>query len=259
MHNAIKETKNKINEYFELKQSITTGIVQQALEKKRRELINGLNYVESTYFQTEKWSFHRIRKRELDTVLEIIGGSLKVHKLLLEEELKQHGPLSDVENYIKDIENLLSGKDYSFNEQNLDVYTDYLSLKKSPQNSNLIFMSYANKDKKDVGKLCDILEEKYNYRVFRAHDTIDIGEEWKDEIIQRLDECIGLVAWVTKNFRMRAWPHQECGYAIAKNVPIYPILMMKKIPGILEYIQGLPVSTPLDFDLIAEEINKTFS
>jgi len=127
------------------------------------------------------------------------------------------------------------------------------------RDKKLLFISYANKDKDDVGILCDILVNKYGYDVFRAHDTIEIGEEWKDEIIKNLEECDGLIAWVTTKFRARAWTHQECGYAIAKNITLYPILMMKTIPGILEFVQGLPVKKPLDFEYIADKIHKNFT
>ena len=127
------------------------------------------------------------------------------------------------------------------------------------RDKKLLFISYANKDKDEVGVLCDILVNKYGYDVFRAHDTIEIGEEWKDEIIKNLEKCDGLVAWVTKKFRTRAWTHQECGYAIAKNITLYPILMMNTIPCILKFVQGLPVKKPLDFECIADKIHEKFT
>jgi len=54
--------------------------------------------------------------------------------------------------------------------------------------------------KKIVGDISNILESEYGYKVFRAHDTIPGGENWRNELKENLRKCEGLIAYVTEHF-----------------------------------------------------------
>jgi len=123
----------------------------------------------------------------------------------------------------------------------------------------LLFFSYSSKDSKKVGEICDILEKGYNYDVFKAHDTIKVTQEWRAKIKENLDNCDGLVAYITRNFRGSEWTYQECGWVAGRKVPIYPLFIMKKIPdGFIEERQGTRISDKTDAKVIAQKINETF-
>lgn len=124
----------------------------------------------------------------------------------------------------------------------------------------LIFFSYSSKDSKKVGEICEILEKDYNYDVFKAHETIKVTQEWRAKIKENLDNCDGLVAYITRNFRGSEWTYQECGWVAGRRKPIYSLFIMKKIPdGFLEEMQGTRISYKTDVKEIARKINDAFS
>jgi len=92
----------------------------------------------------------------------------------------------------------------------------------------LLFFSYSSKDSKKVGEICNILEKDYNYDCFKAHDTIKVTQVWRAKIKENLDNCDGLVAYITRNFRGSEWTYQECGWVAGRKVPIYSFFIMKK-------------------------------
>lgn len=124
----------------------------------------------------------------------------------------------------------------------------------------LLFFSYSSKDSKKVGEICDILEKNYNYDCFKAHDTIKVTQEWRAKIKENLDNCDGLVAYITRNFRGSEWAYQECGWVAGRKVQIYSLFIMKKIPaGFIEERQGTRISDKTDAKEIAQKINEVFS
>ena len=123
----------------------------------------------------------------------------------------------------------------------------------------LLFFSYSVKDREKVGEICDILVDNYNFNVFKAHDTIKVTQEWRGEIKDNLDNCDGLVAYITRDFRVSTWTFQECGWAAGRGIPIYSLFIMKKIPGgFIEERQGTRISYETDPKAIAQKIDDAF-
>ena len=124
----------------------------------------------------------------------------------------------------------------------------------------LIFFSYSSKDNKKVGEICEILEKDYKFDVFKAHETIKVTQEWRAKIKENLDNCDGLVAYITRNFRGSEWTYQECGWVAGRHKPIYSLFIMKKIPdGFLEETQGTRINYKTNEKEIARKINEAFS
>lgn len=138
-----------------------------------------------------------------------------------------------------------------------------LKLSESADRKNekkLIFFSYSSKDNKKVGEICEILEKDYKFNVFKAHETIKVTQEWRTKIKENLDNCDGLVAYITRNFRGSEWTYQECGWVAGRHKPIYSLFLMKKIPdGFLEEMQGTRIGYKTDEKEIARKINEAFS
>lgn len=123
----------------------------------------------------------------------------------------------------------------------------------------LLFFSYSTKDRVKVGEICDILTGDYNFDVFKAHDTIRVTQEWRTEIKENLDNCDGLVAYITRNFRSSEWTYQECGWVAGRGIPIYSLFIMKKIPsGFIEERQGTRILDSTEPKEIAQQINGAF-
>lgn len=123
----------------------------------------------------------------------------------------------------------------------------------------LLFFSYSTKDRAKVGEICDILTGDYNFDVFKAHDTIRVTQEWRTEIKENLDNCDGLVAYITRNFRSSEWTYQECGWVAGRGIPIYSLFVMKKIPGgFIEERQGTRILDATEPKEIAQQINGAF-
>jgi hypothetical protein len=118
----------------------------------------------------------------------------------------------------------------------------------------LLFFSYSSKDSKKIGEICDILTKEYNYDLFRAHDTIKVTREWRDEIKKNLANCDGLVAYITRHFRRSEWTYQECGWIAGRDIPIYSLFIIKKIPdGFIEERQRTRINEKMNAKEVAKK------
>ena len=198
------------------------------------------------------------RREDIEKINEIIASSLRIYGEEYEKAIDPKIP--GTRKKLQQVGQLLNGARFaSSNSHRWDeFYEGYQQpLKKS---GKLIFFSYNNRDMKDVGKIADRLHNKYGYEVFRAHDkeSIDNDEDWRIKIRENLENCDLLVAYVNRNFRGSAWTHQECGWVMARGIPIYSLIFMKKIPGLLEAKQGTKLKPPLDYGKVAQDIHDFF-
>jgi hypothetical protein len=183
-----------------------------------------------------------------------LGSALNLYLLHLDEEISMFD-LPQLKSKRKNISSMLEVDIY----QGLDthLYDEYYIIKQETI-PNLLFFSYNINDKKIVGKISEILESKYGYTVFRAHDTIPSGKIWRDTLKENLTKCEGLIAYVTENFLPSFYAHQECGWVMGQKRPIFPLFLTDKKPGLLEEWQGKPIDGPPDPDYLAELINDAF-
>ena len=195
------------------------------------------------------------RSSEIDVIHEWIASSLKIYALELEKAQDPNLPTSILR--FQRTRAILNSARFDVPLNNLwdEYYEGYNKVKKGKK--RLLFFSYSSKNQGIVGKISKILEAEYNYSVFKAHDkrSIDIDEKWRAEIQHNLEICDGLIAYVTRFFRFSAWTHQECGWAMAREIPIYSLLEMKSIPGFLEEKQGVRITHPIDYVKVASDIH----
>jgi hypothetical protein len=100
------------------------------------------------------------------------------------------------------------------------------------------FLSYNHNDKATAGQVAQLIET-HGDEAFRAHDTIDVSDKWREEILSHLDSCSALVAIVTENFVTAPYPNQEVGIVIGKDKPVFSLKYVPILPGFLEMYQAI--------------------
>jgi len=102
-----------------------------------------------------------------------------------------------------------------------------------------LFLSCSHEDKKMAG----VLKEAFNHygiEAFLAHEDIQVGQEWRNTILNNLKLCDVFIAMISKNFTDSDWTDQEVGFAICQEKTIIPISMDGQKPyGFLEAIPNL--------------------
>lgn len=197
------------------------------------------------------------RSSEIDNIHEWIASSLKIYAKKLEKAQDPNLPTSTLR-FLR-VSNLLKGerfRKYPINNLWDKFYEGYNTVIKGK--TRLLFFSYSSKDKKIVGKISKILVAKYPYSVFTAHDinSIDIDETWRGEIQRNLDNCHVLIAYVTSHFMCSEWTGQECGWVMARRIPIYSLFETESLPGFLEEKQGVRITHPINYVEVAKEIHE---
>jgi hypothetical protein len=105
------------------------------------------------------------------------------------------------------------------------------------------FLSYSHEDRVIARRVKDILEANA-VTAFLAHEDLDVSVQWRTEILRHLDTSSTLIAIVTENFIKSVWANQEVGMAIAKKLPIIPLMFSGSLvlKGFIEMYQGTSVS-----------------
>lgn len=81
---------------------------------------------------------------------------------------------------------------------------------------------------------------EYGIDAFVAHDDIAPTRVWENEIIAALRSCNALVALLADDARASAWVDQECGWAMARGVPIISVDIGMVPYGFFGRYQALP-------------------
>ena len=110
---------------------------------------------------------------------------------------------------------------------------------KKRSDSIFIFISYSSLDKEIANQIRDFLS-KFELEVFLAHDDIEISEEWKQVILQKLFECNVFIPLLTNNFKGSDWTSQEIGIVVGKrdDTLILPIKIEIVPYGFISHVQG---------------------
>jgi len=101
------------------------------------------------------------------------------------------------------------------------------------------FISYHHSDGRLAGKIKESLEE-YGAEVFVAHDDLQGGVAWQNEVLRSLKQADVFVAVLTPNFRSSKFTDQEIGVAVSEQKLIIPLMVDRdSVPhGFISPIQG---------------------
>jgi hypothetical protein len=112
------------------------------------------------------------------------------------------------------------------------------------------FISYSSVDKLVGAEVKKILD-RYDIDGFLAHDDIHVSEEWKERIINELNDADIFIALLSEDFKKSDWAPQEVGMAYNRDLLIIPLRLDSTIPyGFVGHLQGKPISKdniPLDY------------
>jgi nucleoside 2-deoxyribosyltransferase len=133
---------------------------------------------------------------------------------------------SSIINY-QDIIHPLDPKTLSI--ENTDIWLD---------NYIRLFISHKSEHKEDVSKLSGELKA-YGISSFVAHTDIVPTREWRLEIEKALRSTDIFLAFITEDFFSSDWTNQEIGFAVARGIPIIPLMVSGVLPrGFLSEIQA---------------------
>jgi hypothetical protein len=122
------------------------------------------------------------------------------------------------------------------------------------------FISYSTTDKLIAGQAKTLLED-YRIEAFLAHEDINVSQEWKDRIIQELNESSIFVPLLSEAYKQSDWAPQEIGLAFARdNVLFIPLSLDGTVPfGFISHIQGKRlIEGNINNELLVEPITNRF-
>ena len=112
------------------------------------------------------------------------------------------------------------------------------------------FLSHSNKDKKIARIFADNLSV-YGFKVFVAHDDIQLGEQWEETLKESIKNCELFLVLLSENFHPSRFTDQEIGIAIAFNKQIFPIRIDETKPyGFMSKFQAKKISIKIDHSQI---------
>ncbi len=119
------------------------------------------------------------------------------------------------------------------------------------------FISYSTRDRIAAAQIRDALAE-VGFRCFVAHDDLLVSEEWRDRIIEELRACELFIPLLSAAFKSSEWTSQEVGFAVAREIPIIPLLLDGTVPyGFIRNFQGRAVeATSLKVEMILVPLAK---
>jgi hypothetical protein len=122
------------------------------------------------------------------------------------------------------------------------------------------FISYSTKDKKH-GAAVKAALEKFQIKSFLAHNDLRVSEEWKNRILQELEECDIFIPLLSKEFSKSKWCDQETGISVNRGaVLIIPLSLDGTVPyGFISHIQSHKIAeTGIDAEILLDAIGTKF-
>lgn len=117
----------------------------------------------------------------------------------------------------------------------------------------LLFISHISKHKMLASEIARALQ-RYGIRSFVAHEQIDPGSVWIDEIQAKLGVCNALLALHHDGFSGSDWTSQEIGWVLGRGLPVLSIRFDEDPRGFVSRIQAIAGSRTKDAIQIAEEV-----
>lgn len=84
-----------------------------------------------------------------------------------------------------------------------------------PQPATTAFISYAYDDRAHGVQVKALLSD-VGFRVFLAHDDLEVSDEWRTRILEDLQRCDLFVPLLSANFVKSLWAPQEVGLAVSR-------------------------------------------
>lgn len=120
-----------------------------------------------------------------------------------------------------------------------------------------VFISYSHEDRELVGKIVLLLQEN-GLNVLWDHN-LSFGHGFTEQIKNFIAHAHVFMPVITEASSLRGWVHQEIGYAMALNIPIWP-LTKDRLPGeMLWHLHAMALSDNFEVlkkQLCKEELNK---
>ncbi len=236
---ALDFTEKKVYDYYRNIRSKVESSHRPVINRKQQEEVDRVIRAKEFLKKYPDANFVTIDESILKEIANTIRSSLEIYS----EEISKFALEYDIEDYRKEkneIEKILETEMVKNAQSNLFNKFHKSSIDK---NSTLeIFISYSSKDEKLAGKIRDIIK-KDSIEVFLAHRDIPLSEEWRNEILKKLETCSHLIAVCTENYQCSAWGNQEVGIALENKKKIIPIFAKgtdKTRFGFLEAKQGYP-------------------
>lgn len=100
-----------------------------------------------------------------------------------------------------------------------------------------LFVSHVAGQRGNFGALQQAFAA-FGANFFLAHDNIEGGAAWRRALLDALRSMDAIVIIHSPGFRASFWCNQEVGYAVARSVPIIPIMHGEEPCGFPDDIQG---------------------
>ncbi len=104
-----------------------------------------------------------------------------------------------------------------------------------------VFISYSTEDKDLAGYIKTGLE-LLNFKSFLAHEDIEPGDHWREQIIENMKKCNVFIPLLTEAAKDSVWLHQECGMAVIRDMLIIPIKQSYDPMGCISKYQALKIA-----------------
>ncbi len=106
-----------------------------------------------------------------------------------------------------------------------------------PEPGLRLFVSHVAGQRGNFGALQQAFAA-FGANFFLAHDNIEGGAAWRRALLDALRSMDAFVSIHSPGFRASFWCNQEMGYAVARGVPIIPIMDGEEPCGFPDDIQG---------------------
>ena len=101
-----------------------------------------------------------------------------------------------------------------------------------------IFLSHVSSQKEFAGQMKSRLALR-GVDLFVAHEDIMPSKKWLEQIARALKTTDALAALLTEEFRDSQWTDQEVGFALSRQIPIWPLKISQDPHGFLGQHQAL--------------------
>jgi hypothetical protein len=116
-----------------------------------------------------------------------------------------------------------------------------------PHRGYRLFISHRDDQREMLSKLRKALKT-YGIASFLAHETIELGTIWRDELVAALKSMDAMFAYCSQGFSASDWAGQEVGYAFGKGIPTISVNAGEAPKGLLEPVQVAGITITNDDD-----------
>jgi hypothetical protein len=116
-----------------------------------------------------------------------------------------------------------------------------------------VFISHKS-DREHYAERLERALRPYGFRCFVARYDIEVGKDWREDVIRALFSMQAFVSIHTPGFDTAQWPMQEIGVAFGRQVPMLAIAIGATPGGLMEKVQAIKISADSDMDDLAKSV-----